>query len=45
MTVSNDRQYEWSPMDDRFCHAQDEIFTYVYANETLPQPRELKKPW
>lgn len=24
---------EWSPMDDRFCHAQDGIFTYVCANE------------
>jgi len=42
MTVSNDRQCGRSPMDF-FCHAQDRIFTYIYANETATAYRELKK--
>lgn len=44
MAVSNDRQYgRGRPMDNRFCHAQDRIFTYIYANETATAYRELKK--
>lgn len=33
MAVPNDRQCGRSPTVDRFCHARDGIFTYVYANE------------
>lgn len=33
MAVPNDRQCGRSPMANRFCHARDGNFTYVYANE------------
>jgi len=33
MAIPNDRQCQWSPMDDRFCHARDGVFIYPYANE------------